>query len=141
MHDLRLPLTVVACAALLGSQLGGLHTHVDAYGFDGVPSGMHVHRTAVSAHESLLGHHANDPQLPRPGDPDHDGDHDVLIKLFVGAAKLLILVALFGLGLVMVLQQTGRVRLSLNAPPPKPHRDRWRPPLRAPPLVSLTLSH
>jgi hypothetical protein len=133
---------VLACLGLTATQMSGLHMHVDADGYVGVPEGTHVHRTAVHPHDGAPVDHAHELAHDHPGDPDHEGDRDVsVIELGAGASKLLIFFAWLGLGLVIVSRAGSKIRIPAVVPPPKTRRDRWRPPLRAPPLFSHSLSH
>jgi len=142
MRRLRSPLLVLACLGLLATQMSGLHMHVDADGYVGIPEGTHVHRTAVHPHDGAPVGHAHGVAHDHPGDPDHERERDVtVIELGAGASKLLIFFAWLGLGLVIVLRAGSKIRMPAVVPPPTTRRDRWRPPLRAPPSFSHSLSH
>jgi hypothetical protein len=154
----RMWLLVSACLGLLSSQFSGLHMHVGTHGYVGVPEGTHLHGADTHAHEgqpssahseqvgdthrgqliSPNRDHAHQlPESARGG--DHAGDSDVsVLDSGVGAAKLLIVLAWLGAGLPLTLQPSTKPRISSLTPTPKANRDRWRPPLRAPPFSPVT---
>jgi hypothetical protein len=136
-----MPLLLFACLGLVASQISGVHMHVDSHGYAGSPAGTHVHSTALDHGHSSLLEHGDAPDHRHSGDPDHEGDRDVITDLGVGASKLLIFFASFGLLLIVVLRRDAKVRLPVRVPSRKTRRIRWRPPLRAPPFVSHSLSH
>ena len=108
-------LFLIACLALLGAQLSGVHAHVDSHGgFDGV---------VQSTHEN---HHDD-------GD-DHDGDIDVdVVDLSISAAKVVFLLFAVSLTLFLLSPARSPVRVEHEIRLPLRRRLRWRPPLRAPP--------
>ena len=133
MRRLRMPLSFIACLGLLALQLSGLHMHVDDHGYVGVPVGGHVHGTVGHSDQHGAAHH---------DDADHDGDHhddysgdlDVSVVKLGVASKLVLWFVWIALGLVLVHQASAPIRWNPDTPRPKAHRDRWRPPLRAPPF-------
>jgi hypothetical protein len=107
---------LIACFALVGAQLSGVHAHVDAQGqgFDGAVQTTHDH------------HHDH-------GD-DHDGDIDVnVVDLGLSAAKAVFLILAVSLTLFLLSPERGHVRIEYDVRLPLRRRMRWRPPLRAPP--------
>ena len=154
MGRLRLSLSLVACVCFVAAQVGGFHMHVDAHGNAGVPSGTHMHSTALDRHHHDVsgghthghdphGHassnHEHGPDLHDRGDPDHDGDRDVASgDLGAIAAKILILGAVLGSSLPIARAAHARIRAPRAITPSKTRRVRWRPPLRGPPSFSPT---
>jgi hypothetical protein len=138
MRSFRFPVLSLVCVGLLTAQLTGLHMHMNAHGYVGVPVGTHVHRSDVHADErARIAHTEEANHDHHRGDPDHDGDRDVsVIELAAGVLKLLIFVAFVVLALVVVLRPGIRIRMPALAPRPRPRHERWRPPLRAPPIFS-----
>jgi hypothetical protein len=150
-----------ACLSLLGVQVSGLHVHAGAGGLDSALHGTHVHGVVApdrspsaavepayhagahhghehaggdyghghagghDSHGHAAGHHGH----------DHAGDRDVsIVELGSGLSKLLVILIGFGGGLIFVVQVAhGRQSVPLVTPP-KSRRERWRPPLRAPPV-------
>lgn len=111
----------IACLSLLGLQLSGLHMHVGADGFDGTPHGTHSHDQDTDGH-------------------DHEGDADVsVVELGAGGSKLILFVVWVGLTLLTVLTPRERVSISSVVPLLAGRTARWRPPLRAPPRLALSL--
>jgi hypothetical protein len=105
---------LIACVALIGAQLSGVHVHVDAHGFDG-------------AVQSTLEHHHDD------GD-DHHGDVDVqVLDLGLSAAKAVFLLFAVSLTLFLLPPSRSPVLVEYAIQLPLRRRLRWRPPLRAPP--------
>jgi hypothetical protein len=114
MQRSSVALVLVACLALIGSQLSGVHAHVGAHGFDGTV-------------QSTLEHHHDD------GD-HHDGDTDVqVVDLGISAGKIVFLLFALSLTLFLLPPARGHLRLEQETTAPLPRRLRWRPPLRAPP--------
>lgn len=141
MRWLRCPLLTLACLGLLGSQLTGLHMHMNADGYVGTPEGTHVHGAAAFAETRVPADHDHPvhehPFHEHPAHPDHEGDRDVsVVELSAGASKLLIFFAWLAVGLAILFSPVHSVRTDAAASPPRSRRDRWRPPLRAPPLLS-----
>jgi len=131
-------IVLVSCLCLLALQLSGLHLHVDGDGFAGAPQGTHVHSQDLHSHESGLqldGVGIDDPE--HFGDQDHEGDRDVsIVKLSVGASKLVLFVFWLGLALLIVQWRGDKILSRTSRPHPAVRRERWRPPLRGPPQVS-----
>jgi hypothetical protein len=138
-----IPIVILAaCLSLVGVQLSGLHLHAGAEGLDAALHGTHVHgnvgssghtpsqlASAAHQHTHLDGHHGH----------DHAGDRDVsIIELSGGLSKLLVFLVCFGGGLIFVLQIVYRLRPIPIVTVVKSRRERWRPPLRAPPSVSCS---
>jgi hypothetical protein len=127
---------------LLASQASGLHMHVDARGYVGIPEGTHVHGMAVHAHDGTAPSLGGESEYVELLDPDHQDDRDVsVVELGAGASKLLIFLICFSALLVIIPRLGGRIRVCSVAPAFKTRRGRWRPPLRGPPLFSHSLSH
>jgi hypothetical protein len=135
MPSLRSVLLAFVCVGLVASQVSGLHMHVGSHGYVGVPEGTHVHGWSLASdHDS---HRADDTDDGHVGDTDYEGKRDVsVIELGAGASKVLIFFAWLAVGLVIPLRLGGSIRIPLAVPLPKTRRVRWRPPLRAPPLLS-----
>jgi hypothetical protein len=113
-------LLLLACAALVGAQLSGVHAHLDAHGFDGDV-------------QSTLEHHHDD------GD-DHEGDVDVqVVDLGMGVAKAVCLLLAVTLSLFMLPLARGEAPPEYKSRLPLGRRLRWRPPLRGPPR-SISIS-
>ena len=105
---------LIGCLALVGAQLAGTHAHIDSHGFDGAVQSSHDH------------HHGH-------GD-GHDGDIDVSVVDFgLGTSKLVFLVIAACLTLFLLARTQARVPFERESPVPIRRRQRWRPPLRAPP--------
>ena len=130
---------LAACLSLVAVQFSGLHMHVGSQGYAGPPEGTHVHGQpahhhgdVVHQHESVVpGDHAH------PVGEDHTGDLDVsIVKFGTVVSKLLLYVMALGLLLLMVLRLTDTIARRNSAPRPMARHERWRPPLRAPPLFS-----
>lgn len=138
MRLLRSPLLVLTCLGLLVSQLSGLHMHVDMEGYAGPPQFTHVHQTGAPASDLPLGENAADIDHDHPSDPGHEGERDISIMELGGAgvSKVLIFFAWFCLILLVIPERDGRIPLPTTTPRTKTRRERWRPPLRAPPLLS-----
>jgi hypothetical protein len=108
-------LLVIACCAFIGTQLSGVHAHVDDHGFDGAVQSTHDHH-----HD-----HGN----------EHDGDVDVdVLDLGVTAAKAVFVLLALGLTLFLLAPVRCAVRFEYEIRSPLRRRLRWRPPLRAPPF-------
>ncbi len=121
MRPAPLLLIAIMCLSLLIMQMSGLHLHAGADGESAALHGTHVHDTDPGAH----GH-------------SHDAETDVSpFEQGTGWFKLIpFLVTLIFVLLSLI--RTSRMvwpprveRLSIR------HRSRWRPPLRAPPQLSL----
>jgi hypothetical protein len=114
MHRTTTAALLIACVALIGTQLSGVHAHVDAHGFDGALQSAHEH------------HHDH-------GD-DHDGDVDVqVLDLGLSTAKAVFLLFAVSLTLFLLPPSRGHVPIEYETRQPLRRRLRWRPPLRAPP--------
>lgn len=140
LRSLKIPVLSLACLGLLATQLTGLHMHMNAHGYVGVPVGTHVHRTDIRTGVNAgiaLAEAANHDH--HPGDPDHDGDRDVsVIELGAVVSKLpIFFFAFVAPGLVVIPRLGLRIRMPALTPRPRPRYERWRPPLRAPPIFSL----
>ena len=140
MRFVRKTIGITACFSLLMLQLSGLHMHADAHGYIGVPetpySHIHTHE-----HHGLLHHdgtgvaHADEDRAA--SGHDYDDARDVsLLDLALSTFKLtlatLALVCLF-----LISPRVGTpVRLHFVYPVLSGRHTRWRPPLRAPPLLA-----
>jgi hypothetical protein len=75
-----------------------------------------------------------------PGDHEHDygGDTDIsIVVLGTGIAKLPLFLVGFAFGpTVAAADPAEKIRFDLVDPRPPDHHERWRPPLRAPPLTA-----
>jgi hypothetical protein len=110
-------LLLIACCAFIGTQLSGVHAHLNDHGFDGAVQSTHDHR-----------HHHDH------GD-NHDGDVDVqVLDLGMTAAKAVFVLLALGLTLFLLAPVRGAVRFEYEIRSPLRRRLRWRPPLRAPPF-------
>jgi hypothetical protein len=115
MQRISAALLLIACCALIGSQLSGVHAHVDDHGFAGAVQSTHGH------------HHDH-------GD-EHDGDADVqVLDLGMSAAKAVFLLFALAVTLFLLPAVRGPVRFEHEIRLPLRRRLRWRPPLRAPPF-------
>jgi len=139
MRPARSFVVLAASASLLALQMSGLHMHVNRHGYAGIPVGTHVHSMAGQTHSHGPAAHEHGASYGRHRDSEHDGDRDVsVVELGFGASKVMLFLGWVALGIVGVL------KLSRHAPAPAPillphnHRNRWRPPLRAPPVFSPT---
>lgn len=150
MPNVRTAVLILACLMLLAARVGGVHTHLDADGYAGTPTGSHVHSVAhrhtdAPAHD----HHDHDHELAaalhgvsegelghadRHGDLDHDGDRDVVLDL-LAASKLALVVAALCFGLYVAFVRDGKIRAPTRLRPPPAESRHWRPPLRAPPAL------
>jgi hypothetical protein len=120
MQRTSVALLLIACCAFIGTQLSGVHAHVDDHGFDGA---------VQSTHDQ---HHDH-------GD-EHDGDVDVqVLDLGMTAAKAVFLLFAMGLTLFLLSPVHGPVRFEYEIRLPLRRRLRWRPPLRAPPRAISTV--
>lgn len=136
MFRLRSLVLILACLGLLVSQLSGLHMHVDMDGYAGTHS-IHVHKAGLSMSDQQLGGNGADHDHDHPSGPDYEGERDIsIVELGAGASKVLIFFAWLCLSLLIIARRDGRISLPATTPPLKTRRERWRPPLRAPPLQS-----
>jgi hypothetical protein len=110
-------LSVFACAAILMSQVAGLHLHASPN-----PDNMGLH--AAHVHDADLDGH------------DHSADVDVsvveLSPLWAKLAPMLLMLSLLAVLPVLGMSRFGRRPGGSGSAPRSPTR--WRPPLRAPPL-------
>ena len=120
-------LILLVSLSLLGLQLSGLHMHVDDHGYSGAAHGTHVH-DAAGAHD----HNA-------PVDPhDHSHDTDVAVfELGAIAAKHLVFLIAASVALFALVRVALRLVPAVEPRVASRRRQRWRPPLRAPPAVPL----
>lgn len=135
MRPLRPLVILIACASLLGVQLSGVHMHINADGFAGVPEGTHIHG-AASAPAGASADHAHD----HDGDSDngdHEGDRDVSVQLGAGVSKVLVFISLALFVVALLTTLPAKVTVCLDTYVPRARRDRWRPPLRAPPTPAI----
>lgn len=136
---------LAACLSLVALQMSGLHMHVNANGFAGTPEGTHLHDahhhdspahhdSAPIAHEHAAHEHTAHEHAAGQG---HTSDTDISIfELNTALSKLpldLIAPALF---LLMVLQPADTISPVASVSRQVRRHERWRPPLRAPPLFS-----
>ena len=147
MRCLRTALAFLACLGLLAVQLSGLHMHLNAHGYAGVPVGTHVHHIDGHHHDAgvAFGHIDDEQhrQLRGPSDHDgdtngdHDGDQDIsVVQLAGGVGKLILLFVCMLLGLVVTRDAGTRVAFPRFSFVRARRLLRWRPPLRAPPVFS-----
>ena len=133
-----------ACVSLIVLQLSGLHMHVDANGYVGTPEGAHVHGQAGGHHHGDMTHPGladASHDAAHGGDQDHSGGKDVsIVKLGTAVSKLLLYLIALGLALLMVLRPADKIAPTTTLPRPIGRHERWRPPLRAPPRLSITPS-
>lgn len=142
MRCLRTGFVSIACLGLLALQLSGLHMHVNAHGYAGVPVGTHVHH--IGHHEDAgesLGHVHDEQYGQQRGASDHDGDHDgdqdiSVVHLAGGAAKLVLLFLCAVLALAVIRYGATRIAFPRLSFVSARRSLRWRPPLRAPPAFS-----
>jgi len=135
---------LAACISLIALQLSGLHMHVDANGYVGTPEGTHVHGQAGGHHHGDTTHldlaDASHGAV-HGGEQDHSGDKDVsIVKLRTAVSKLLLYLIALGLALLMVLRPADKIAPTTTLPRPIGRHERWRPPLRAPPRLSIAPS-
>jgi hypothetical protein len=135
---------LAACVSLIVLQLSGLHMHVDAHGYVGAPEATHVHGQAGGHHQGHATHldlADASHETAHTGDQNHDGDQDVsIVKFGTAVSKLLLYLIPLGLALLTVLRPAGKIAPATTLPRPIARHERWRPPLRAPPRLSLTPS-
>lgn len=135
---------LAACVSLIALQLSGLHMHVDAHGYVGTPESTHLHGQAG-------GHHHGDTthldladashEAVHGGEQGHSGDTDVsIVKLGTAVSKLMLYLIALGLALLMVLNPADKIAPTTTLPRLIGRHERWRPPLRAPPRLSITSS-
>ena len=135
MRPLRPFVILIACASLLCLQLGGVHMHINADGFAGVPEGSHIHGAARSP-AGTSADHAHD----HDGDSnngDHEGDRDVSVQLGAGVSKVFVFISLALFVVALLTTLPGKLLICLDAYVPRARRDHWRPPLRAPPTPAI----
>ena len=130
---------VAACLSLVAMQISGLHMHVDAHGYAGMPEGTHVHGQPGHHHGDVS--HTHDVIVPEghghPGGEDHAGDKDIsIIKFGTAVSKLLLYLMALGLILFLMVRPADTIALQKSAPRITARHERWWPPLRAPPLFS-----
>ena len=132
MHRRRPIVLIAACLSLLCAQFGGIHMHVGAAGLDTTVHTHHIHG-AGAAH--MAREHAADDDV---AGHDHAGDRDVFVELGANAAKqLLLFVLCASLGLMLLLLPSTSVHWPRRRTVrPQARHERWRPPLRAPPVLS-----
>jgi hypothetical protein len=126
MRGVSKPIAAIACLCLLTMQMSGLHLHVDEDGHDAGIHTVHLHQVVPEVHT----HHGD-------GDVhDHSAEVDVSLLEQLGASwsKLvpLLIACLISAYLGLRLQQCLRPLSGL--PGKVRHRERWRPPLRGPPI-------
>lgn len=138
MRLAKSPLLILACLGLLVSQLSGLHMHVDMEGYAGAPHSTHLHEAGLPASDHQLRGNGADVDHDHPSDPGHEGERDISIVELNGASisKVLIFFACLCLILLVIPKRDDRIPLPATTPGTKNRRERWRPPLRAPPLPS-----
>ncbi len=134
---------LVACLSLLALQFSGLHSHVDAYGYVGIPQGTHIHGQGV-IHSDGKGAHVDGTDIDgheHRAETDYAGDKDVsIVELSIGTSKLFVFLVWIGLILLITLRPGEKILTNFSIPPPTGRHARWRPPLRAPPQFSQALS-
>lgn len=132
------PVVLAACLSLLGVQLGGVHLHANAEGFDAVPHGTHVHGRAPHRHDDASVRHDADGRDAARGKHDHGGDRDVaVVELGAGAQKLPLFLVGPALALPLSPPSGTAVRVDAAARPSSARPGHWRPPLRGPPRDSV----
>lgn len=107
--------------------------HVNANGFAGTPEGAHLHdahqHDAPVAHEQTAHEHA--------AGQGHSSDTDISIfELNTALSKLPLDLIAPSLFLLMVLQPADTISPVASVARQVGRHERWRPPLRAPPLFS-----
>jgi hypothetical protein len=124
----RIPNTIgiFACVSLLVLQFSGLHLHADAGGND---AGLHVAHLQHVVAENHSHHGTVDAH-------DHGAETNVLLadQLSASWAKLIALLIGFMIAVLLCLRLLTRLRLAPTRPRKVQHLERWRPPLRAPPI-------
>ncbi len=142
MRHLSYPIMLAAGLSLVALQVSGLHLHINADGYAGVPQGTHVHGQGVDTHGTDTHLAGADDRHEHTGDQDHEGDKDMsVVELSAGASKMLVFLVWFGLGLFTVLRPADRISPNAAVPRPIVRHTRWRPPLRAPPHFFYSPSH
>jgi len=135
---------LAACVSLVALQLSGLHMHVDAHGYVGTPESTHLHGQAGGHHHGDTAHSGiadASHEAVHGGDQGHSGDTDVsIVKLGAAVSKLLLYLIALGLALLMVLRPADEIAPTTTLPRPIGRHERWWPPLRAPPRLSITPS-
>ena len=132
------PILVVACVSLLAVQLSGVHMHVDADGYAGIPQGTHVHSQILRGHSGAA--HADPASAhghSHGGDHPHDGDKDVaIVELSTASSKAVIVPVWMGLSLLVALPPGEKLSPHATVPRSVDRHARWRPPQRAPPRLA-----
>ena len=131
---------LAACLSLVALQVSGLHMHVNSDGFAGTPEGTHLHD---AHHHDSPAHHVSTPVAhehtahEHAAGQGHTSDTDISIfELNTALSKLpldLIVPAPF---LLMVLRPADTISPVALVSRQVSRHERWRPPLRAPPLFS-----
>ncbi len=119
MRPFRVLIAIFACAAVISLQFSGLHLHASSKSHTAGLHGAHIHQAETTTH----GH-------------EHDADRDVtLFEVLTGSAKHMP----FLVALLTVLLFTGILSNTFGLPVMRvvfqSRRQRWRPPLRAPPAT------
>jgi hypothetical protein len=108
-------LLLLACVSLLTLQWAGAHAHAGVRGFDGAVHSTHDH------------HHDGDHD-------EHAGDVDVPVADYVlSIAKLAFVAFVVAIALFALFVQRYETPAWVGVISPR-WRERWRPPLRGPPL-------
>jgi hypothetical protein len=105
---------------LLSLQLSGLHLHVDAYGADNATElhGTHLHEDESDEH-------------------GHDSDVDVgLTEPGITWKNYFPILAMFTLTLLVTFPRVAKIWTPTVEPFFTSYRSHWRPPMRAPPLIT-----
>jgi hypothetical protein len=107
-------------------QFSGLHMHADANGQDAGLHLTHLHSAAPEVHS----HHGN------PDGNDHGAEIDVSLaeQLSTSWTKLTPLLIVFVAAVLFHLRSHTRLKSSPTHSGNGRRRERWRPPLRAPPI-------
>ena len=137
MLNVRSWVISAGCVSLLAVQMSGLHMHVNAEGYSGTPQGVHVHDT--HSHDAPAHEHSVPVDHEHTGGQGHAGDQDVSIaKVTPGVPKLPFdLIALVFI-LLLVLRSADKITpRTTSVLRPQSRHEHWRPPLRAPPRLSL----
>ena len=106
-------------------QVSGLHLHVDTQGNDAGIHAAHVHQAGPEDH-------SHDHEAVH----DHSAESDVslLEQLNANWAKLMPLLIICLLATALGVRSISRLGIPSGRPLKTRRRERWRPPLRAPPL-------
>jgi len=141
MRRRTIPIGIAVCLCFLSVQFSGLHMHVDAEGYVGVPEIAHTHSQRIhdrhDAHDAAANTDVHHDHGDLAADENYEGTRDVSVNdLTLSSVKvplaILVLAFLFSvIPLARALASPHIVHPVLSG-----RYTRWRPPLRAPPQLA-----